>query len=401
MSEHQLILYDDAQARSWFPFTTTRPAGELRFGALTLRARAERALGARCLGHITDPILAGFEEPDAAPVLDLTEVNTSNTRIFLCSRAVLATSARVPGTAGYLRIGSDIVGLVCAPGSPNPTAREFVQPPPGPVHEIHGAILDNVWELVTRNREQLQSDIEQLSGSAWSAVPPGVSALGQPRLHIGRDVALEPGVVLDFRSGPIRLDDGVEIRAFTRLAGPAHIGTGTTLLGGNFTAVSIGPHCKVRGEMEETVIVGYSNKAHDGFLGHAYLGCWVNLGANTTNSDLKNNYGSVKLRTPAGEVDTTELKIGCFLGDHVKTAIGCLINTGTMVGAGSNLFGGTPPKYVPPFSWGVQLGEYDFARFAATAQAAMARRSVQLTDGHRRMLQRVWKKDRAAGGVWT
>jgi UDP-N-acetylglucosamine diphosphorylase/glucosamine-1-phosphate N-acetyltransferase len=396
MNDAQLILYDDAQARSWFPFTTTRPAGELRFGALTLRERAERALRTRCPGHLTDPQLNGFEEPGAAPVLVRVPAETSSTRVFLSARAVLSGPTSLPDKTSLLRMGGEIVGMVCAPGTPSPTLAQLATPRGNAVHDLSGVLLRNVWELVTRNREQLQSDLEQQAD--WSALPAGVSALGEPRLQLGRDVNLEPGVVLDFRSGPIRLDDGVEIRAFTRLAGPAHIGERTVLLGGSLTAVAIGPHCKVHGEVEETVILAYTNKAHDGFLGHAYLGCWVNLGANTTNSDLKNNYGSVRLTTPAGELDTSEMKMGCFLGDHVKTAIGSLINAGTLVGAGSNLFGGMPPKYVPPFSWGVQLGDYAFDRFIATARTAMSRRNVTLTPKHCEMLQRAWEQSRRAAG---
>ncbi|MGH7460876.1 MAG: hypothetical protein ACREMA_07590, partial [Longimicrobiales bacterium] len=227
----------------------------------------------------------------------------------------------------------------------------------------------------------------------WSAPPTGVAVLGAPRLVLGQGVTIEPGVVLDCREGPIWLEDGVEVRAFTRLAGPAHIGSRTVLLGGRFTAVSIGPHCKVHGELEETVVLGYSNKAHDGFLGHAYIGRWVNLGAFTTNSDLKNNYGPVRLWTPEGEVDTQELKIGCFLGDHVKTAIGSLFNTGTVVGPGSNLFGGMPPRFVPPFSWG-DAGYYDFEKFIATAELAMARRNVPLSASQRKLLHSAWERAR-------
>ena len=198
-------------------------------------------------------------------------------------------------------------------------------------------------------------------------------------------------------AGPIWLSEGVRIMAFTRLAGPAWIGPGTTLLGGPFTDVSIGPRCKVHGEIEESVILGYSNKAHDGFLGHAVVGRWVNLGALTTNSDLKNNYGSVRVPGPSGEVDTGLTKVGCFLGDHVKTAIGTMIGTGAVVGAGANLFGdGGPPKDVPPFAWGNGglAGSYDIERFLETASTAMKRRDIDLTDPMRALFREAWKLSR-------
>jgi UDP-N-acetylglucosamine diphosphorylase/glucosamine-1-phosphate N-acetyltransferase len=168
------------------------------------------------------------------------------------------------------------------------------------------------------------------------------------------------------------------------------VGRGSTILGGSVGEVSIGPVCRIHGEVEASVVLGYSNKAHDGFLGHAYLGCWVNLGAMTTNSDLKNNYGNVRLWTPEGDVDTGERKLGCLLGDHVKTAIGTLLNTGTVVEAGSNLFGAAqPPKYVPPFSWGAE-GTYALEKFLATAALVMGRRGVALGAGQRALLEAAW-----------
>jgi UDP-N-acetylglucosamine diphosphorylase/glucosamine-1-phosphate N-acetyltransferase len=207
-----------------------------------------------------------------------------------------------------------------------------------------------------------------------------------------RNVAIEPFVLLDVSAGPIWLEQGVTIRSFTRLAGPAWIGRSTTLLGGSISASSIGPHCKIRGEVEATVVNGFTNKAHDGFLGHAYVGRWVNLGALTTNSDLKNNYGTVRIWTPDGETDTGEKKIGCLLGDHVKTAIGTMFNTGTVVGAGANIFGaGMPPKRVSPFAWGDTGATWDIDRFLETAETAMGRRNVALTPGLRAVLRRAWQ----------
>ena len=141
------------------------------------------------------------------------------------------------------------------------------------------------------------------------------------------------------------------------------------------------------------MLLGYVNKAHDGYIGHALVGRWVNLGALTTNSDLKNNYGTISVWTPDGDVDTGQIKVGCFLGDHVKTGIGTLLNTGTVVGSGSNIFGGAmPPVAVPPFSWGSgsNLTEYRLDKFLETAERVMARRDVALTPGVRAVLEAAW-----------
>ncbi|MBW3655531.1 MAG: hypothetical protein KY444_05465, partial [Gemmatimonadetes bacterium] len=163
----------------------------------------------------------------------------------------------------------------------------------------------------------------------------------------------------------------------------------------------IGQGCRIRGEFAESVCLDFVNKAHDGHIGHAYLGAWVNLGAETTNSDLKNNYGSVRLWTPEGERDTGEIKLGCFLGDHVKTGIGLLLNTGTVVGAGSNLYGAAmPSKYVPPFSWGTgdDLTAYRADKFLDVAKRAMARRKVKMAGSYAEALQRAWTLARGGEG---
>jgi UDP-N-acetylglucosamine diphosphorylase / glucose-1-phosphate thymidylyltransferase / UDP-N-acetylgalactosamine diphosphorylase / glucosamine-1-phosphate N-acetyltransferase / galactosamine-1-phosphate N-acetyltransferase len=196
------------------------------------------------------------------------------------------------------------------------------------------------------------------------------------------------------------LDEGARVRAFTRLAGPAYVGRRSQLLGGSVEAVSIGDVCRIRGEFAESVCLSWVNKAHDGHMGHAYLGAWVNLGAETTNSDLKNNYGTIRLWTPGGEVDTGSIKVGSFLGDHVKTGIGLLLNTGTVIGAGSNLYGAAmPPRYVPPFSWGTgeELTAYRIDKFLEVAERAMARRDVALDAGGRQQLHAAFRLGRPEG----
>jgi UDP-N-acetylglucosamine diphosphorylase/glucosamine-1-phosphate N-acetyltransferase len=250
---------------------------------------------------------------------------------------------------------------------------------------------------MVENGAQLREDIPRFFPGYAADGFPGCHVLGNGLLSIGSDVTVEPGSVFDVRSGPIRLSDGVVVRAHTRLEGPAYVGASSTVLGGDLSEVSIGPVCKVRGEVECSVIVGFSNKAHDGFLGHAYVGKWVNLGAFTTNSDLKNNYGNVRVGGADGPRDTNLMKVGCFLGDHVKTGIGTYLNTGTTVGAGSNLFGGRmPPSYVPPFSWGTgtALTEFRLEKFLEVATRAMGRRGIDPGPGMIEMLSRAWEASR-------
>jgi UDP-N-acetylglucosamine diphosphorylase/glucosamine-1-phosphate N-acetyltransferase len=152
--------------------------------------------------------------------------------------------------------------------------------------------------------------------------------------------------------------------------------------------------CKIGGEVEESVVQGWSNKQHEGFLGHAWLGEWVNLGADTNNSDLKNNYSSVRVWEVGRFVDSSRMFVGLLCGDHVKSAIDTQFNTGTVVGLSSQIFGsGFPPKFVPPFSWGGAAGleRYDLERALETARAVMARRRRDLGPAYERAFRRVFE----------
>lgn len=404
MSNAALVLFDDRAALDWQPFALTRPIGELRFGALTLRERAERVLGLPCIGHLTGKHLLGFDEPGAPPVLELGSLPTDRGILFLSSRAVLAWgNAPVAPLAAptLLRLGTTPCGWYAAAGTAPPEPDFFLEPvAPAGGGEIvlHGTFLERPWQLISQNADQVARDILALFPEPPAAeLGPGIYLLGAAPLVVDRSASIEPGVVLDLRHGPIWIDEGAHIASFTRLTGPVYIGRNTMILGGPIAESSIGPVSRIHGEVESSVVLGYSNKAHDGFLGHAYLGSWVNLGAMTTNSDLKNNYGNVRVWTPAGEVDSGERKLGCMLGDHVKTAIGTLLNTGTVVGAGANLFGGQmPPHYVPPFTWGTgrDAGEYELERFLATAAVVMSRRNVELSPQQRLLLESAWKLGR-------
>jgi UDP-N-acetylglucosamine diphosphorylase/glucosamine-1-phosphate N-acetyltransferase len=404
-----LILFDDAVSRRWQPFALTRPGGELRFGALTTSQRVEALFDARCVAHLGPDHLIGFEEGSAPPVLRYADAPAEGDRLFLSSRAVPAWGsgdlwAQRRGGAGALIVDGEVAGWFAPEGTPAPGPEFFDSPPTildrtGAV-ELEGRMIGPVWELMSGNPAQLSIDIaSRFPNPAEAPLPQGSHRFGDHRLVLGKGVRIEPCVVFDTTAGPIWLDDGVTVKAFTRLAGPAYVGRNSIILGGHLEAVTIGEGCRIRGEFAQSVCLSYVNKAHDGHIGHAYLGAWVNLGAETTNSDLKNNYGPVRLWTPAGEQDTGEIKVGCFLGDHVKTGIGLLLNTGTVVGAGSNLYGALlPPKYVPPFSWGTgdDLTAYRVDKFLDVAARAMARRKVILSHEAANQLRRAWEASRSA-----
>ncbi len=398
-----LYLFDDARARGWAPFATTRPAGELLFGCLLLRERAERFWGLQCTGQLVDPALAGFDEAGSPPVLDEVPSESDEPLIFFSSRAVPDLGSTPPTEApAKLVIDDQTVGWILPPGQVGLAESDFLDPDSStleaPLVEVSGKVLGEPWELIAGNGGQIGQDVPAIFPESRFTLTEGVHCSGGERISLGSGVRLEAGVHLDATNGPIRLSDDVHVLAFTRLAGPAFVGPGTQLLGGAFQDVGIGPACKVRGEVANTVVLGYSNKAHDGYVGHSYLGRWVNLGALTTNSDLKNNYSNVRMQTASGAVDTGLLKVGSMIGDHTKTGIGTLLPTGSVVGVGCNLFGGLmAPRYVPPFSWGSgdTFEEYDLDRFLEVAERTMGRRDMPFTDEARTLLTKAWERTRA------
>lgn len=407
MAEAALVLFDDLQARRWEPFALTRPAGELRFGAMRLVERAERTLGLKCDGYLTSPHLADFPEHGSPPVLSTETLPTDRHVVYWCSRAAAELAQKIPtdqGPAVYTLNDRPVGCFTPAGEQPDPRFLEDlvledearVQVP------VKGRLLEWIWELMLETPAWLRLDVAALHEDAVTAqLPSGVHALGDHPLILGSDVSLEPGTLFDLRDGPIYLADGVEVRSGTRVAGPSWFGRHSRLLGGSFEAISTGPYSYMHGELAHTVVLGYSNKAHDGYIGHAYIGKWVNLGALTTNSDLKNNYHHVRVWTPTGVQNTHALKVGCFLGDHVKTGIGLMLNSGTVIGAGANIYGSLmPPKYVQSFSWGEgdALQKYRLSDFLDTASVLMARRGVELDESGRRYLESCWRERRGGGG---
>jgi UDP-N-acetylglucosamine diphosphorylase/glucosamine-1-phosphate N-acetyltransferase len=202
--------------------------------------------------------------------------------------------------------------------------------------------------------------------------------------------------VLDAEDGPIFIDEGATIMANASLQGPLFVGAKSTIKMGAkiYEGTSIGPVCKVGGEVEESIFHAYSNKQHEGFLGHAYLGEWVNLGADTNNSDLKNNYGTVRVHIDGKTIDSGLLFVGLFMGDHAKSGINTMFNTGTVVGVMSNVFGADyPDKLVPSFAWGgaASCETYACEKALQVARRVMARRNRELTKAQEAVLRQVFE----------
>lgn len=260
--------------------------------------------------------------------------------------------------------------------------------------EIKLEFIKYLWDLIRLNSEEIVRDFKRLSKVKKNDFKKGVESsvkIYNPKdVYIGKNGRIDAFVVLDARKGPIYIDENVKIQSFTRIEGPSYIGMNSVLLGAKIReGTSIGPFCRISGEVENSIFSGYDNKYHDGFLGHSYVGEWVNLGAMTTNSDLKNNYSNIKVVLNGKEVDTGLIKVGSMIGDHVKTGIGTLLNTGINIGFGSNIFGGgmVKEKFVPSFCWGGVQGftEYKLEKMINTAEIVMKRRGVKLTSKEKKL----------------
>jgi len=391
-----IYLYDDRRARGFEPFALTRPTAELRAGALLVRERWARALGAEVAGVVTSAHLASFVEPASAPIA---RAGTLPAGAWLVNARFAPSLAPVrdgsvltaDGRVAAVRLSAELSTDALADGA---ASLESLGGPAG-TSPIDGWWMDDVWDYVRHLRLMLEADIPLVAKGIKEGAPRDAIVLGTHPVFVEPGAVVEPSVCFDATEGPILLRAGAHAYAFARLVGPLYVGEHTLLTADRIEASSIGDTCKVHGEISNSIFLGHSNKAHDGFIGHSMIGRWVNIGAATITSNLKNTYGDIQLWTPEGTRDTGMQFLGTMFGDHVKTGIGLCLTTGCVLGAGANVFGtAMPPKTVAPFSWG-EAGAYKpyrIDKFLETAERMMARRDVALEDGMRAQLHMAFEQ---------
>ncbi len=252
----------------------------------------------------------------------------------------------------------------------------------------NNCFIEYPWDLIYKNPKEIENDLKILQSlKKYKTL--------RKNVFVGKNVKIEQNVVMDSSSGPIIIDDDAIIMANSVIYGPAYIGKKTIIkaLSKIYGGTTIGPFCKVGGEIEETIFQGYSNKQHEGFLGHSFVGEWVNIGAGTNNSDLKNNYSNVKMQIKEKNIDTGKLFMGAIIGDHTKIGINTMLNTGTFIGIGCNVLGGGyMPKYIPPFSWGVgeNSKKYNLEKAVSTAKICMARRKLEMNKDYETLFRQAY-----------
>lgn len=393
-----ICLFEDSHYARLFPLTLTRPVFDLRCGMLSLKEKIEHHVPGRpvhllCRDHLAEVVLESY--PDAR-INDL----DAEACLFVNGR-VLADEAlmrRLQGREDRLfYLGDELVAARLS-GTAAQKMRAVVQ---GPVdfggidaESVEARLMRYPWDLIHENPEELVADFARrgIEGRVEGEVSPHAVLLNPQQVYVAPEARVAAGAVLDAESGPIYVDRGAKIMANAVVEGPAFIGERSQIKIGAkiYEGTSIGEVCKIGGEVEESIVHGFSNKQHDGFLGHAYIGSWVNVGADTNNSDLKNNYGSVKVYINGAVVDSGSQFVGLFMGDHSKSGINTMFNTGTVVGAMCNVFGGGfPPKAIPSFSWGGADGfvAHDLEKALETARRVMARRDVAMTPAYEALMR--------------
>ena len=393
-----IYFYDDARARQFEPFALTRPGSELRAGTSLIRKRWERATSLESAGFISSKHLAQFEEGNAPPaVAPKAEIPAGS--IIVNTRCVIPLDLELDrfdllmcgGAACAVRLARALPVSQFADGSIDLGA---IQTSLGG-RKINGRWVNEIWDFIATLPEQLAEDIPRRAKTLGPTALTDATIVGNEKVFIEEGAQVGPHVVLDATAGPILIRKGAVVAPFTHLVGPIAVGRDSQILGDRVALSSIGDHCKVRGEFSNSIVLGHSNKGHAGFVGHSYLGRWVNLGAMTTTSNLKNTYGDVQIWTPTGVRSTGQQFLGTLFGDHAKTGIGTMLSTGTVIGAGASVFGAnTPPKVIPPFAWGSAepYETYDVTKFLVVAERVMARRHVQLADKTRKQLTEAHKR---------
>jgi UDP-N-acetylglucosamine diphosphorylase / glucose-1-phosphate thymidylyltransferase / UDP-N-acetylgalactosamine diphosphorylase / glucosamine-1-phosphate N-acetyltransferase / galactosamine-1-phosphate N-acetyltransferase len=404
-----LILFEDNYSQGFYPISLAHPVFDLLVGCFNPIQRLQKALKPIQTILVCREYLAELTKKSYG--LPVNQIKIEGDRVILINAAAKFESkyleefvAAKVDTALFNE--NRLVGANLSKASALKLGEAILELPSKGVNfgidvikiEISAVFYNHLWDLVNDNGAMITNDSTILAkGENWKITPKGKNHKG---IFIHKSAQIAKGAYLDDALGPIVIDEKAVLEPRSVIQGPSYIGKGSRVMGGIVReGCSLGPVCKVGGELEESVILGYSNKCHEGFIGHAYLGEWVNLGAMTTNSDLKNIYSPVKVSLNGKEINTKSLKVGSFIGDHTKTGIGTLFNTGLVIGFCCNLYGGTLfiEREIPSFSWGTpgNLTQFKLEKAIEIAESAMSRRGQDFGEDHKALFAKIcgnnWK----------
>lgn len=380
------ILFDGPHRNALLPFTFTRPVADIRVGILTIREKWEKLLGSTTTS-ITEDYLS-----EKWPMVEM-ENNVMINASFLPNDILVAMIKNLEHNQAIFQ-EEEVVAFFAKEG-------EEVDFDSFEVLEFSNDCIkiENTWDIFQKNEVAIREDFELLTEDRFSQpIPKSVNVIAPENIFIEEGAKLE-FVTLNASTGPIYIGKNAEIMEGSVIRGPfALCESGRVKLATKvYGATTVGPHSVIGGEVNNSVLFGYSNKGHDGFLGNAVLGEWCNIGADSNNSNLKNNYEEVKLWSYETEnFAKTGLQFcGLMMGDHSKCGINTMFNTGTVVGVSTNIFGaGFPRNFVPSFSWGGASGftTYLTKKAFETAKIVMARRNVEFSEEDAKILEHVFEE---------
>jgi len=381
------ILFDGTVRNALLPFTFTRPVADIRIGILTIREKWEKYLGTTTTSLTEEYLMEKY------PMVEM-EQNIMINASFL-PNPILIDMVQNLNPKEAILFGEEIIAFYTNDTQDEVNFEEYE------LIEYEGDVLriENTWDIFVKNDAAIREDFELLTEDRFSQpIPKSVNVIAPENIFIEEGAKLE-FVTLNASTGPIYIGKNAEIMEGSVIRGPfalceeAQVKLATKVYG----ATTVGPHCRIGGEVNNSVLFGYSNKGHDGFLGNSVLGEWCNIGADSNNSNLKNNYEEVRLWSyeTEGFAKTGLQFCGLMMGDHSKCGINTMFNTGTVVGVSTNIFGsGFPRNFVPSFSWGGASGftTYITKKAFETAKIVMSRRHVEFTEQDAKILEHVFEE---------
>ncbi len=381
------ILFDGPYRNNLLPFTFTRPVADIRVGILTIRQKWESYLEYTTT-TVTEDYLA-----DKFPMVEMEE-NIMINASFLPNLEVAEFVKSLKHNQALFK-GEDVIAFFAKEGEEVKDFSTFE------AVEFAGDILtiEHTWDIFSKNGEAIVEDFNLITKDRQSQpIPATVNTINPENIFIEKGATLN-FATLNASSGPIYIGRDAEVMEGSIVRGPLALCNNATLKLGTkvYGPTTVGPHSKIGGEVNNSVLFGYSNKGHDGFLGNSVIGEWCNLGADTNNSNLKNNYAEVRLwdYQTEGFAKTGLQFCGLMMGDHSKCGINTMFNTGTVVGVSANIFGsGFPRNFVPSFSWGGHKGfvTYKTNKAFEVAEVVMARRKEEFTEKDKAMLAHIFEE---------
>lgn len=396
-SETSLCFFEDRQSDFFKPLILTRPMDDLRVGIYTIREKWLQALHTTSYHRKLRPELRGIFDSPYEPAATVLWINSRLlpdpcmiSRIRSMTKGSMISYSEVPLVLKTDRVTTE---RWLNQGISTNRFRNISLPEPP-------LVLHQLWDLLSCNTGEIIRDIGRTAGLSTleSGALPGVNVYGDHPVYCGTGVTIEPGVTFITTSGPVFIGQDAKIMAGSLIRGAAAVCNGSTVRMGAkiYENSTIGPVCKVGGELNSVIFHSYSNKAHDGYAGNSIFGQWCNLGADTTTSNLKNNYKTVRFIDwhSRQERDTGEQFLGTVMSDHGKTGINSMLNTGTNCGVCCNLFSDDyPPKLIPSFSWvsSDRIEPYLFDKAVGTMERTMKRRNVVLSDAYVRLMRTLFE----------